>query len=87
MWSDGQLLPKNQEVFNELTDTLKVLARADPEDKLLLVCGLKAKGEKVAMLGKSRSDEPAMDEAFVSFSLQGCSSLSHKSSLLIKSPA
>jgi len=39
---------------------LKVLARADPSDKLLLTCGLQAKGEKVGVLGNRPLDYLAM---------------------------
>lgn len=31
---------KNQEMFNEISKDLKVLARAAPEDKYILVTGL-----------------------------------------------
>lgn len=42
---------ESQEIFNKLTDNLKVLARASPEDKLLLSNGLRLKGKTVATLG------------------------------------
>ena len=34
--------PENQPAFDQIMDTLKVLARADPSDKSLVIAGLKA---------------------------------------------
>jgi magnesium-transporting ATPase (P-type) len=34
--------PENQAAFDQIMDTLKVLARADPSDKRLVIAGLKA---------------------------------------------
>jgi magnesium-transporting ATPase (P-type) len=35
------LSPEQQDVFDQAIDTLKVLARASPDDKLIMVAGLK----------------------------------------------
>lgn len=48
---------------------LKVLARARPGDKYMLVAGLKQMGCTVAATGDATNDAPAMKEADVSFSM------------------
>ena len=48
---------------------LRVLARARPEDKRLLVAGLKQMGCTVAVTGNGTNDAPAMKEADVAFSM------------------
>jgi magnesium-transporting ATPase (P-type) len=51
-------------------ETLKVVARAEPSDRILILNGLRAKGEKVAFVGKGPLDLPALESAYVSYSVE-----------------
>ena len=66
----GALLPANQDAFNQLMQTLKVVARADPSDKALICNGLKASGKKVAFIGRSPQDVDSGASAYVSYSIE-----------------
>jgi P-type Ca2+ transporter type 2B len=59
----------NEEMFKKITDELKVLARSSPEDKYLLVTGLRALGKVVAVTGDGTNDAPALAKADVGFSM------------------
>lgn len=59
----------NQEVFDKITAELKVLARSSPEDKYLLVTGLRAQGKVVAVTGDGTNDAPALSKADVGFAM------------------
>jgi Ca2+ transporting ATPase len=48
---------------------LKVLARSSPEDKYLLVTGLKDEGAVVAVTGDGTNDAPALNRADVGFAM------------------
>jgi P-type E1-E2 ATPase len=48
---------------------LKVLARSRPEDKYLLVTGLKELGDIVAVTGDGTNDAPALKKADVGFAM------------------
>ena len=48
---------------------MKVLARSRPEDKYLLVTGLKEMGEVVAVTGDGTNDAPALRKADVGFAM------------------
>jgi P-type E1-E2 ATPase len=48
---------------------LKVLARSSPEDKYLLVTGLKEQGSIVAVTGDGTNDAPALNRADVGFAM------------------
>lgn len=67
---EEELLPGNQDAFNQLMETLKVVARAEPSDRILILNGLRAKGEKVAFVGKGALDLPTLDSAYVSYSVE-----------------
>jgi len=56
-------------VFDKITKHLKVLARSSPEDKYLLVTGLKYQGQVVAVTGDGTNDAPALAKADVGFSM------------------
>jgi len=66
---------------------LKVLARATPEDKLLVTVGLKAReGTRVAVIGEGINDVPAFREASVAFAMgSGCSLARNNSSIILTS--
>ena len=60
---------KNLEAFKALHKTLVVLARSRPEDKYLLVTGLKELGDVVAVTGDGTNDAPALKKADVGFAM------------------
>ena len=60
---------KNLEKFREIEGKLMVLARARPEDKLLLVMALQEVGGVVAVTGDGTNDAPAIKKADVGFAL------------------
>jgi len=59
----------NKRAFREVAKKLKVLARSSPEDKYLLVTGLKDDGAVVAVTGDGTNDAPALNKADVGFAM------------------
>lgn len=59
----------NKRAFRDIAKKLKVLARSSPEDKYLLVTGLKDEGAVVAVTGDGTNDAPALNKADVGFSM------------------
>jgi len=59
----------NSELFKKVTKNLKVIARASPDDKFLLVLGLKETGSIVAVTGDGTNDAPALHCADVGLSM------------------
>ena len=57
------------DMFKKVTKRLKVIARATPEDKFLLVFGLKHLENIVAVTGDGTNDAPALKEAHVGFAM------------------
>ena len=60
---------KNMQEFIYLWKSLRVLARSRPEDKYLLVSGLKEVGDVVAVTGDGTNDAPALKKADVGFAM------------------
>jgi P-type Ca2+ transporter type 2C len=60
---------KNLNAFKAIRKHLKVLARSRQEDKYLLVTGLKAMGDAVAVTGDGTNDAPALKKADVGFAM------------------
>jgi Ca2+ transporting ATPase len=60
---------KDIHAFESLRKHLRVLARSRPEDKYLLVTGLKEKGDVVAVTGDGTNDAPALKKADVGFAM------------------
>ncbi len=60
---------KNMGVFKKIRKNLRVLARSRPEDKYLLVTGLKECGDLVAVTGDGTNDAPALKKADVGFAM------------------
>ena len=50
---------------------MKVMARSRPEDKYLLVTGLRNMGQVVAVTGDGTNDAPALTKADVGFGMGG----------------
>jgi P-type E1-E2 ATPase len=60
---------KNKNEFIKIWHDLDVLARSRPEDKYLLVTGLREVGEVVAVTGDGTNDAPALKKADVGFAM------------------
>jgi len=60
----------NLEKMSEIRNNLKILARSRPNDKYLLVLGLKQLGDIVAVTGDGTNDAPALKNADVGFAMQ-----------------
>jgi len=70
--SDRNLLKEeigNKAMFRRIMANLKVLARSTPEDKYMLVTGLKEFGSVVAVTGDGTNDAPALKKADVGFAM------------------
>lgn len=59
----------NFKVFKEMMPYLKVMARSRPEDKYLMVTGLRQMGCTVAVTGDGTNDAPALKKADVGFAM------------------
>jgi Ca2+-transporting ATPase len=59
----------NDEQMNDVLPRLQVLARSSPEDKRILVQGLRGLGEIVAVTGDGTNDGPALKAADIGFSM------------------
>ena len=57
------------EKFKKTVSKLKIIARASPEDKFLLVFGLKKTNNIVAVTGDGTNDAPALKTAHVGFAM------------------
>lgn len=62
---------------------LKVLARSRPNDKYILVKGLKDYGDIVAVTGDGTNDAPAMKKADVGFAMQTGTQVAHNAADII----
>lgn len=60
---------KNIQAFKTIWKSLRVLARSRPEDKYLLVTGLREMGDIVAVTGDGTNDAPALKKADVGFAM------------------
>lgn len=68
---DGKLKESigNMKIFKEIERKLKVMARSTPEDKYMLVTGLKDLERVVAVTGDGTNDAPALKKANVGFAM------------------
>jgi calcium-translocating P-type ATPase len=62
-------LIKNTNKFEKIASELKVLARSRPEDKYVLVTGLKQLGHVVAVTGDGTNDAPALSKSDIGFAM------------------
>lgn len=60
---------KNKKEFESIWKNLDVLARSRPEDKYLLVTGIREMGDVVAVTGDGTNDAPALKKADVGFAM------------------
>ncbi len=60
---------KNLQAFKQMHKNMRVLARSRPEDKYLLVTGLRELGDVVAVTGDGTNDAPALKKADVGFAM------------------
>ena len=61
-----------------------MIARATPEDRFIIVCGIKQKGGLVGMAGSSIADAEALKKADVGFCMgSGCDVAKDNSDLVI----
>jgi Ca2+ transporting ATPase len=67
--SEAKESVSNMEEFKRIVKSLRVLARSRPEDKYLLVTGLKELGDVVAVTGDGTNDAPALKKADVGFAM------------------
>ena len=65
----NDLIVKNKQEFAKIVKKLKVLARSSPEDKFLLVTGLRQLKEVVAVTGDGSNDAPALKKSNVGFAM------------------
>jgi Ca2+ transporting ATPase len=59
----------NVENMKKVRDKLKVLARSRPNDKYIMVSGLRQLGDIVAVTGDGTNDAPALKKADVGFAM------------------
>lgn len=85
-----QLSEHNQERFNDVVDSLKVIGRAEPEDKLRLVVALKnapdnntGKDRNIGVVGEGINDIEAFKAADVSFAVQSGTSVARNNASMI----
>ena len=80
---------KNHETVGDINkmkiirDKLKVLARSRPNDKYVMVAGLKQLGDIVAVTGDGTNDAPALRKADVGFAMQTGTQVAHAASDII----
>ena len=66
---NGQEEVGNFKAFKELMPYMRVMARSRPEDKYLMVTGLRQMGHIVAVTGDGTNDAPALKKADVGFAM------------------
>jgi Ca2+ transporting ATPase len=65
----GEDVVKDKERFFKVWKNLRVMARSRPEDKYLMVTGLREFGDTVAVTGDGTNDAPALKKADVGFAM------------------
>lgn len=72
--------PANMKIVR---NKLKVLARSRPNDKYIMVAGLREFGDIVAVTGDGTNDAPAMKKADVGFAMRTGTQVAHNASDII----
>lgn len=73
----------NIENMKIIRQNLKVLARSRPNDKYIMVTGLKALGDIVAVTGDGTNDAPALKKANVGFAMKTGTQVAHTAADII----
>lgn len=73
----------NKENMKLIRQKLKVLARSRPNDKYIMVAGLKELGDIVAVTGDGTNDAPALKKADVGFAMRTGTQVAHTASDII----
>ncbi|CAG9317273.1 unnamed protein product [Blepharisma stoltei] len=73
----------NLEGFKNIIIRLRVIARCSPEDKLLLVIGLRALGEVVGVTGDGSNDAPALKHSDIGLAMMSGTPLAKESADII----
>ena len=66
-----------------IRNKLKVLARSRPNDKYIMVSGLKQLGDIVAVTGDGTNDAPALKKADVRFAMKTGTQVAHAAADII----
>ena len=66
-----------------IRNKLKVLARSRPNDKYIMVSGLKQLGDIVAVTGDGTNDAPALKKADVGFAMKTGTQVAHAAADII----
>lgn len=75
---------ENEEVFMDLQERVKVITRANSDDKLIMTIGLKSIQRTVAVTGDGINDIDALEHADVGLAMgSGCSAAKNASSLIL----
>lgn len=73
----------NMDKFREIIPKVKVLARCSPDDKLLMVIGLREMGEVVGVTGDGSNDAPALKQSDIGLAMMSGTQLAKESSDII----
>jgi calcium-translocating P-type ATPase len=73
----------NLENMKNVRQKLKVLARSRPNDKYIMVAGLRQLGDIVAVTGDGTNDAPALKKADVGFAMKTGTQVAHSASDII----
>lgn len=79
----GGLALVNQEYFDQAFETVQVIARADPNDKVTVTAGLKKNGRTIAVVGDSNYDVKAFKVSQVSFCMNSGTTLAKENASII----
>lgn len=75
---------QNTEAFKRVHHRVRIIARATPRDKQLLIRGMKGSGGMIGMAGDSIADSPALVDADVGFCMgSGCDVAQDNSDLIV----
>ena len=84
MGNSVESVPDNIQSFMEVADHIRVLARATPQDRLILVTGLRAIGKSVAVTGSGINDVEALAAADVGLAMgSGCSAAKEAADIVL----